>query len=265
MSKKKLEKKNNEIKVLIAITAFIILGTVLATSFAFFNYTRTGSNNSLGTGYIKFNFDDGSSEIIKGNAFPIEEDDVDNTVTKTFSLTGHTTYSEGMVYNIYAVYGDNVTGKTRLRDDVISFEFTPASDGSGFTNEINNASTPTSLTFTNGKALIASGIIKNTTELTTKTGYTVKLWIDSSKMNISSTTKRATNAEGNPSLADATSGTTTATRYMRNDTTEARTITLYPAITSQQGKIIYTTNEFSNSFYSFKIVVEADEGIRVTS
>ena len=156
--------------------------------------------------------------------------------------------------------GDAVSGKTRLRDDAISVMFIPPTNANGFTNTVNNCSTSTSLTFTNGKALVASGLIKNTTNLISKT-YTLKLWIDSSKISISSTTKRANNIEGNPSLADSTTGTTTATRYMRNNNSEASTITLYPAKASQVGKIIYTTNEFSNSYYSFKIIIEANEGV----
>ena len=39
------------------------------------------------------------------------------------------------------------------------------------------------------------------------------------------------------------------------------TVTLYPAESSQQGKIIYTTKEFANSFYSYKIVVEAQNNV----
>ena len=251
-------KNNKELKVLIGIVAFIFLAVIIVTSYtyAFFNYTKTGDINTVGTGNIEFSFTDGSSEITKGNVFPIDDADVDNTITKEFSITSHVTYSKGLRYNVYVVYGDNVSGKTRLRDDVVSFKFTPAANANGFTNQVNNCVNATSLTFTNGKALVASGVIKNTTASTTK-NYTIQLWIDSSKISISSTTKRATLAEGNPSLADATSGNTTATRYMRNDSTESSTITLYPAIASQQGKIIYTTNEFSNSFYSYRILVEA--------
>lgn len=253
MNNKMINNKNSELKILISIVIVIIVSIVLASSYAFFNYTREGSTITLSNGEINFNFTEGNT-ISNGNAFPTA--DIDNTVTKTFSLTGHTTYANGIRYNIYVIYGDNETGKTRLRDDVVSFRFTPPANANGFTNEVNNCSSPTSLTFTNGKALIASGKIQNTSSLTTK-NYTLELWIDSDKMNISSTTKRVNNVEGNPSLADSTTGTTTATRYMRNDTTEASTVTLYPAVTSQQGKIIYTTNEFANSFYSFKILIEA--------
>ena len=256
---------NKEIKILIIIISVIIFAAVITSSYAFFNYTRSGSQNNVETGAVDFEFDDGNNEISRGTVFPIDNADIDNTIIKTFSLSGHTTYSEGMRYNIYVTYGDSVSGKTRLVDDAIFFQFIPASNGNGFTNDVNICSTATSLTFVNGKALVASGAVKNTTQTTTKSGYTIKLWIDSSKISISSTTKRANNLEGNPSLADSTSGTTTATRYMRNDTNESSTITLYPAVSSQIGKIIYTTNEFSNSFYSFKVIVDAFEEVQGNS
>ena len=256
MNNKIMNNQSKEIKIIVYVLILIIVCVVVGSAFAFFNYTKSGSNNAIETGYVSFAFDDGNAEFSKGNNFPVETSDVDNTLSKNFSLTAHTTFSQGIAYNIYVVYGDSVSGKTRFRDDVMTFQFIPPANGNGFTTTVNNYSSPSSLTFTNGKALISSGTIQNTSASTTK-NYTVKMWIDSSKMSISSTTKRANNAEGNPSLADSTTGNTTATRYMTNDTSVASTVTLYPAITSQQGKIIYTTNEFANSYYSFKIVVEA--------
>ena len=256
--KKKPLVKRNELKILIIVVISVLLITLLSTSYAMFNYSRTSGNSSIETGTITFNFTEGSGNLEKGNVFPIEESDIDNTITRTFSITAHSDYSDGIRYKVYVVYGDNVSGKTRLRDEVISFEFTPPADANGFTNDINNCSVPMNLNFVDGKALVASGVIKGTTASTTK-NYTLKMFIDSDKINVSSTTKRKTIAEGNPTYAEPAEGTTTATRYMRNDTSESKTITLYPAKTSQEGKIIYTTNEFSNSFYSFKVLIEAEE------
>ena len=258
MDKKKTLTKNKEIKILISVFTLVLLTTFLATSYAAFTYSRTSASNTIETGLIEFSFSEGSGDIEKGNVFPIEESDIDNTITRTFSITANSNYSEGIRYRVYVVYGDSVSGKTRLRDDVISFEFTPPTDGNGFTNYTNNCQVPASVTMVNGKGLIAAGVIKNTSASTTKS-YTLKMFIDSNKINVSSTTKRKTIAEGNPTYAEPAEGTTTATRYMRNNTSEGTTITLYPAITSQEGKIIYTTNEFSNSYYSFKILVEAEE------
>lgn len=259
MSNKKTFVMKPEVRILLTVIFFIIVGVALTVSYAFFSYSKTGNNNIMGVGYINFNFNEGSN-LEKGDIIPIDAADVDNTITKTFDITSHTTYSKGIKYDVYLLYGDAVSGKTRLRDDVISVMFIPPTNANGFTNSVNNCSTATSLTFTNGKALVASGLIKNTSNLISKT-YTLKLWIDSSKISISSTTKRTNNTEGNPSLAVSTSGTTTATRYMRNNSNESSTITLYPAKASQVGKIIYTTNEFSNSYYSFKIIIEANEGV----
>ena len=252
------KKKDIELRLLVDIVVFIIMLVILGSTYAFFNYTRTGGTNTVQTGNISFSYNDGNA-ITLGNVFPATGEDVGNVISKTFTITAHTTLAAGIRYNVYVIYGDAVSGKSRFLDNVMTFQYIPPANGNGFTTTLNNYSTPASLTFTNGKALIASGLVQNTVDSTTKT-FTIKTWIDSSKINISSTTKRATLAEGNPSLADATSGTTTAGRYMDNgDTLE--TITLYPAVSSQQGKIIYTTKEFANSFYSYKIVVEAQNNI----
>ena len=251
-------KNNNELKILIIVLVLIILGVVLGSTYAFFNYTKTGSDNTLQTGHISFSYADGNA-ITLGNSFPATTNDVDNVLSKTFTITAHTILDVGIRYRVYVLYGDEVTGKNRFLDSVMSFQYIPPANGNGFSTTLNNYTNPASLTFSNGKALIATGLVQNTTDLTSKT-FTLNMWIDSTKMSISSTTKRATNQEGNPSLAVTTTGTTTAGRYMDNGNT-LETVTLYPAITSQQGKIIYTTKEFANSYYSYKILIEAENNV----
>lgn len=250
-----LEKRKKE-RTLIFVFAFFMIGVLGAISYSFFNYTRTGENNTIKTGNIEFEFNDNNPSINIGNAFPVDDSEVDNTYEGSFTITAHTSLPDGIRYRVYAIYGDDVTSKTRLLDNVITFQFTSATDGDGFTTSTNSYSTAGSLVFENGKALISTGLVKNTSDLTTKT-YNYKLWIDSSKILISSTTKRATNAEGNPSLADTTTGNVTASRYIKNDSNLVET-TLFPAFSEHAGKIVYTTNEFKNSYYSIKIVVEAE-------
>lgn len=252
----KREKSTKKLVIMIFMVLLLIV-IVGATSYAFFNYTKTGVNNTIETGTISFDFVNNNPNINIGNAFPIDSEDLDTTYESTFTITSHNTITEGIMYRVYAVYGEEVTGKTRLLDDVMSFQFIPATDGNGFTTTINNYSTAGSIQFVNGKALISAGLVKNTTDLTSKT-YKIKMWIDSSKILISSTTKRANNAEGNPSLADTTSGNATANRYTRNDNTLVST-TLYPASNEHSGKIVYTTKEYKNSYYSIRIAVEAEE------
>ena len=252
---------NMEPKKKIISYTWLILGIIfliifiIGTTYAFFQFTRTGATNTIETGYVSFDFVETKS-INLTNQFPIEESEIDSRNECTFTITAHTTLTKGLTYNIYAVYGDEMVGKTRIDDSVIKMKLTPPADGDGFTITNNYYATAKAPEYTNGKVLLATGTVKNTQALTTK-NYSLKLWVDADKIFVSSTTKRAINAEGNPSLADSTTGTVTATRYMKNDTSDPTTVTLYPAKTEQVGKIIYTTNEFSGKYYSVKILVEA--------
>ncbi len=250
------EKQNRKRIVLIVIGFIVLISLTFGITYAFFNYTRTGTPNVLSTGIIQFNYQEGTTLQLT-NQFPISESDLTNNHKLTFSISGHNNLDDGVTFNVYAVRGDDVTGKTWLTDNIIKMKFEAPTDGDGFSITTNNFATAASPTFTNDKALIATGLIKNTQALTTKT-YSLYMWVDENLAFISSTTKRANNAEGNPSLADATSGTTTATRYMKNDD-EASTVTLYPANADSTGKIIYTTKEFSNAHYTIKIRIEANE------
>lgn len=264
MNKKKIvineENENNKIQnytwLILGIIFLIIF--LLGSTYAFFSYVRSGLTNTLQTGTISFDFVE-TSNINLTNQFPIAETDIDSSNMVTFTITAHTTLTAGIRYNVYAVYGDAVANKTRLPDSAVLMKFTPAANGNGFATTVNNYATATTPTFTNGKCLISSGTIQNTSSSATKS-YSLALWIDEDAINVSSTTKRATNAEGNPSVADGTSGTTTASRYMKNSNTLS-TVTLYPAQSNQIGKIIYTTNEFSNRYYSIKVMVEAVDNL----
>jgi len=245
----------------------LLLVCVVASTYAFFNYSRTGRENVIGTGVITFNYTD-NTLIDISNDFPQDDyssmSQADLAALKTshggsLNITAHNNIPDGVAYSIYLIRGDNISGKTRFNDSNITFQFTPEfSNGNGFTSVSNNYATPTPLSFDNsGKALIATGLVKNTSSSTT-VNYSFAMWLDSNTMHVSSTTKRATLAEGNPSLADSTSGVVTAGRYLKNDNV-LTTVNLYPARTEAQGKIIYTTKEFSVGFYSIKFLVEANE------
>ena len=247
------DKSKKIILVLLVVAILIITG---ASTYAFFQYTRIGGTNLISTSQVVFEFTD-SAAISLGNVAPIEQEDIDNVLESNFTITAHNSLSDGVRYKVYAVYGDNEQNKTRLVDNVMSLEFTPAADANGFTNMINNYATAKSPVFVDGQALISTGIIKDTTASTVKS-YNVKLWIDSSKILVSSTTKRANNNEGHPSLADTTGGEVTIDRYIKNDNNLIST-TIFPAESVDANKIVYTTKEFSNSYYSIKIVVEAEE------
>ena len=251
---KKNEKRSKRI-VLSIIGIALVVGLTFGVTYAFFNYTRTGSNNVIETGTVLFDYEEGAA-LQLSNQFPISEENLTDNFKVTFSISGHNTLKDGVNFRIYAIRGDDITGKTWLTDNIMKMKFVAPSDGDGFSITNNYYANATVPTYTDGKALLATGLIKNTSELTTK-NYSLYVWVDSDLAFVSSTTKRANNLEGNPSLADATSGNITATRYMKNSDV-ASTVTLYPANSDSAGKIIYTTNEFSNAHYSIKILVEAD-------
>lgn len=247
--------RNDKTIIFIIIGLVLLVGMTFGVTYAFFNYAKVGEENTVGTGTIEFDYQD-VQPLQLSNQFPISEDELTDNFKLSFSVTGHNTLSDGLSFNIYAIHGEDIEGKNWLTDNIIKMKFVPPANGDGFSITTNNFASASSPTYVDGKALIATGLIKDTQALTTK-NYSLYVWVDEDLAFVSSTTKRANNAEGNPSLADATSGTTTATRYMKNNDV-ASTVTLYPANTDSTGKIIYTTKEFSDAHYSVKIRVEAN-------
>ena len=247
---------NSTVFFAVIITVLIIIATMIV-SYAFFQYARIGRSNTLATGQIHVQFVD-TKNINIGNAFPIDFDELDNTYESTFTLKVDSEIPEGLRYKVYAEMGDEVSGKNRLDDGVMSILFTAPTDGDGYLTTLNNYGTAKSPAFVNNRALISTGIIENADTTVAAKEYKLSLWIDSDKILVSSTTKRANNEEGFPSLADTSAGNTTALRYIANDDNLVNT-TLYPAESEHEGKIVYTTKELSTSYYSIKIGIEIEE------
>ena len=89
----------------------LLLGTV---TYAFFNYTRTGTANTIKTGKIAFNADGGNNTVTLSDLFPISVGENETITSSTpgvgslkLHITGDTTYTEGIEYLIEAV---DVTG-----------------------------------------------------------------------------------------------------------------------------------------------------------
>ena len=126
----------------------LLLGTV---TYAFFNYTRTGSSNVIKVGKMTFNSEQGTA-INLTNMFPIDptETGVMNDNTKvgsvTVHITGDTTYDEGIEYVVTAVNVNNSVGTgENIKSVPISVQV-EASNGLGtadadyFTNRGGNSS-----------------------------------------------------------------------------------------------------------------------------
>ena len=99
-----------------AFALVMLLGTV---TYAFFNYTRTGSANIIKTGEINFNSEQGTAMNLT-NMFPIDptETGIMNDATKvgtvTINVTGDTTYSDGIEYLVSAVNVQNSVGSKHV-------------------------------------------------------------------------------------------------------------------------------------------------------
>ena len=101
-----MNQSNSSKQVLLSVIGVAILVVaVVGVSFAFFNYTRTGPANTIGTGEIHFSTD--QSVVSVSNLFPISGATVDentdqNVATTTVTISGWTSYEGGLVYDVYA-------------------------------------------------------------------------------------------------------------------------------------------------------------------
>lgn len=102
------QKKNRQIMLTIIGVAVLIVGLVGVT-YAFFNYTRTGTANAIKTGRINFNADQ-DGQVTLSDLFPITVPQGTSVTASTpgvgslaLHITGDTSYEEGIEYLIEAV------------------------------------------------------------------------------------------------------------------------------------------------------------------
>ncbi len=232
----------------------ILLGTV---TYAFFNYTRTGTANVIKTGKISFNTTQGEN-INLTNMFPIDvSEGIPNDNTKvgtvTINVTGDTTYENGIEYLVTATNVQNTVGNKTLP---ISIDVSVESNTHG---EEPNQTTTTLGTedsdyFTNRGAssetsiykVLASDVIENNEQLVVgyiKSGATgvdgnivIKAYLDKAKIAITDT-------------------------YDGNETDNMGTTTSWV-----DDRVIFTTEEWNSlqtNGVSFQVKVESNEEIWV--
>lgn len=118
----------------------IFLGMVsllIGITYSFFNYTRTGSPNTLQVGRIFFETTEGP-EINLTNVFPIDSlnvnNDTDNVGSVTINIKGDTDYEKGIEYLVTAVDVNNNAGTgVNTRRLPISVDVTYTNNGNGTT------------------------------------------------------------------------------------------------------------------------------------
>ena len=247
---------NNKKQIFIAIiTVTILVISVIGVTYAFFNYTRTGNANTVRVGRIYFNHEEGDSISLQ-NVFPIssEQAETDTVNAKTLSITvvGDTDYDKGIEYLLTL---DSVNNTVNNKKVPINLEVSVTGEGLG-TEEQNNYYTNRD-TYTeskykieyngklvNGKHLLVGFISPNTTKGTIEGingTINIKAYIDKDKVLISDTYPEGIVTIGGVEYYNGTPTT---------------------------NKLVLTTEEWNsitgNNALSFKIKVEAREGIWVT-
>ena len=116
------EKKHiirNYKQMFLVITVFTLVLLVGGVSIAFFNYTRTGTANTVRTGTINFtSSQDGRINLT--NIFPIDPeetgimDDATKVGTVAITVTGDTSYDKGVEYLISATNVNNTVGSKTI-------------------------------------------------------------------------------------------------------------------------------------------------------
>ena len=211
-------------------TLVMLLGTV---TYAFFNYTRTGSPNTISVGRISFNHTQDDT-INLSNVFPIASTDLGTDVGNhgevTINVTGDTTYQDGLEYLISF---SNVNNTINGKKVPIKYTVTPESLGTEATSYWTQRGGSTSYyhildtdDVREGK-YIAVGYIKSG-EDGVDGNLVIKAYVDKDEVAITDTPEE--NSEW------------------------------------QRGRVILTTeewNSFINTPLSFKVKVEANEGIWV--
>ena len=231
----------------IILTSFlmiILLGTV---TYAFFNYTRTGAANTFRVGKIYFTSGE-TNTINLVNVFPITRTaaatDTDNTGEVTISISGDTTYENGIEY---VVSLEDVNIKTNGNRNIpVGLIVTPEKTGELGTAANDYFDNGVRGGFTSYYKVVASEVVKNGDYILV--GYIrpgvaqvngtigIKAFIDSDRILISDT------YDGTESDNMGTS------RQLAN------------------GKVVITTSEWNalqTNGVSFKVKVQANEGIWV--
>ena len=232
------------------IVPIVLVIILIGISYAFFNYTRTGTSNTIRVGRISF-VSKNEQTITLNNLFPIDPSNTsdmnDNTKVGTYSIDikGDTDYVDGIEYLVSAVDANIYTSEGQIVPITLDFTVTDLGDPSAnyFTaRDSKNANIYKKLvgdTLVGDQMLLVGYIKPNTTSGTAEGvdgSITIKAYLDKNKILIS----------------DTYDGTESDNMGTTNNQAEGKTV-----ITTAEWNGLQTNG------ISFKIKVEANEGIWV--
>lgn len=243
---------NSKKMMIIAIFSFILILLLGVTTYAFFNYTRTGSSNVIKVGRIYFNTRE-TKTIDLSNMFPIDPtengimDDETKVGTIEIFVTGDTDYGDGIEYLISAVNSNMTTSSNKIVP--INLDFTVTGLGNQNNNYFSDRNNKNETMYRKiignkleGNGMLLVGFIKPNTTSGTIEGIdgkiTIKAYLDKNNILIS----------------DTYDGTMSDNMGTTNELATDKTV-----ITTDEW------NALQQSGISFKIKVEANNGIWVTA
>ena len=233
-------------QVFIIVGVFTLILALTTVTYAFFNYTKTGGVNNLGTGRISFNTTEGTTLNLT-NVFPMTSTEAGNANldSVTVGIVGDTNFTDGEEYEISLV---NVTNTINNKEIPINYiaTYTPTSGntiGSSSNNYFNVRENKNASIYilnsegevTEGKQVLAGYIKSGSTGINGT--LTIKAYIDADRIAISDTYN---GPEATPSDNMGTTG-----EWIDN-------------------RVVLTTTEWnslSTTPISFKIKAESNEGI----
>ena len=240
--------KRRFILIAVPVTLFLIL---MGFTYAFFNYTRTGSPNTFRTGRINFLTEQGNALNLI-DVFPMSSSEAAsaNLSSVSIEIMGNTTYSDGEEFEITLVGVNNTINNKKIPINYIA-TYTAASgevNGSSSNDYWNARNSKNASIYTlneegeveEGKQVLVGYIKSGSTGVDGV--LTIKAYVDASRIAITDTLE---NTE--PASAEYTNGTTTGW---------------------VDGRVVLTTAEWeqfqnSQNSISFKIKAESQEGLWV--
>lgn len=228
-----MTKKRQIILAIVGVSIMIVL--LVGSSYAaLFNYENVSLPDVRTNSKIVFSLD-GDKEVLINNKIPISSDSLDNNENVTLmniNIKGYNNFQEGCNYRIFMVKGDDDVNL--LDDSVVFAQITYNTIAPGYT--VNDYGVNENRSFgkegapltglNEGKELkIVEGNIHTLAE-DAKQDFTIKVWLDSSKVIVSDTINRDAN-----------------NRAIDCEETDL-------------GKLVYRTEEFENLSMSIKLKVE---------
>ena len=162
--------KDNKKKIIIVSIILGVLVLTISLTYAVFSMSKTGQNSNLVVGDVYMHYANGSKSINLTSVMPSET--YDATSFFEFIIDGkNTTTNKDIWYEIILKHGDVVSGKTRIKDNLLKFTLTETKNGT--TTTVFDGRSYGDLT---NKRIWVNTINKNTTSEVSIT-YRLYMWI----------------------------------------------------------------------------------------